>query len=121
MADDCVSIHCEGVEHHGRVDEVLLHALQAGVQLLKPHHLGSTCKHRQEGGTAVELWALHTLLLLQGRTGVLSKGSWWEGRAQDVGVRSSGPLEFLSSWGVLIFGKSNEGDEAQAGCVGGSG
>ena len=37
----------QGVEHHGGVDEVLLHALQPGVQLLEPHQLG-----RVWGGSA---------------------------------------------------------------------
>lgn len=46
VADDCVGIHREGVEHHGWVDEVLLYALQASIQLLKPHHLGGTCVQR---------------------------------------------------------------------------
>lgn len=41
VADDCVGVHCESVEDHGRVDEVLLSTLQASVELLKPHHLGS--------------------------------------------------------------------------------
>ena len=29
----------EGVEHHGRVDEIFLHALKPRIQLLKPHQL----------------------------------------------------------------------------------
>lgn len=41
VADDCVGIHCESVENHSRVDEVLLHTLQSSIELLKPHHLGS--------------------------------------------------------------------------------
>lgn len=43
MADNCVGIHCESVENHSRVDEVLLNTLQASIELLKPHHLGGTC------------------------------------------------------------------------------
>lgn len=35
------SFCCEGVEHHGRVDEIFLHTLQPRVQLLKPHQLSS--------------------------------------------------------------------------------
>lgn len=29
----------EGVEHHGRVDEIFLHALKPCIQLLEPHQL----------------------------------------------------------------------------------
>lgn len=39
-----MGIHCESVENHGRVDEVLLNTLQASIELLKPHHLSSTCE-----------------------------------------------------------------------------
>ena len=38
---DCSSLGCEGVQHHGRVDEVFLHALKPRVKLLKPHQLSS--------------------------------------------------------------------------------
>lgn len=101
VADDCVSVHREGVEHHGWVDEVLLHALQASIQLLKPHHLGSTCNHGQEGGTAVEPRFFHTppaarenVVPLRGKAG---------GQSPGCGVRSSGTLEFLSSWGADLL------------------
>lgn len=50
VADDSMGVHREGVEHHGGVDEVLLNALQAGVQLLKPHYLGGAYKRRQDCG-----------------------------------------------------------------------
>lgn len=46
VADDCVGIHCESIENHSRVDEVLLNTLQASIELLKPHHLGSTCNKK---------------------------------------------------------------------------
>lgn len=47
VADDGMGVHREGVEHHRRVDEVLLDALEAGIQLLKPHHLRSACGIRR--------------------------------------------------------------------------
>ena len=39
----------EGVEHHRRVDEILLQTLQPRIQLLKPHQLGGIW---EEQGTA---------------------------------------------------------------------
>ena len=47
---DAAGLGGEGVEHHGGVDEVLLHALQPGVQLLEPHELGRVCGARGAGG-----------------------------------------------------------------------
>ncbi len=35
------SFRCEGVQHHGRVDEIFLHTLKPCVQFLKPHQLSS--------------------------------------------------------------------------------
>lgn len=48
VADDGVGVHGESIEHHGGIDEVLLDALKAGVQLLEPHHLRSACDRRQD-------------------------------------------------------------------------
>lgn len=36
---DSVSFGGQGVKHYSRVNEILLQALQPGVQLLKPHQL----------------------------------------------------------------------------------
>ena len=55
MADNRVSIHCERVENHSRVDEVLLNTLQASIELLKPHHLGSTCNRK--AGMSASTWS----------------------------------------------------------------
>lgn len=46
MVDDCVGVYCESIENHSRIDEVLLNTLQASIELLKPHHLGSTCNRK---------------------------------------------------------------------------
>lgn len=54
----------QGVEHHGRVDEIFFHALEPRVQLLKPHQLSSIwgkekAKHnitRDRGSRGSKVW-----------------------------------------------------------------
>lgn len=81
VGDDSVGIHCEGVEHHGRVDEVLLDTLQAGIQLLKPHHLGCACNRKQ---ACWQPLALPTPSHCRTRTKALLEGTWRYGKPWDV-------------------------------------
>lgn len=83
VADNSVGIHREGVEHHGRVDEILLNALQAGVQLLKPHHLGSAYNRRWACWLHL---ALHTPLPVHGRDRCALRGNPERGQTTGCGV-----------------------------------
>lgn len=107
VADHGVGVHGEGIEHHSRVNEVLLHTLQASVQLLKPHHLGSTCNTADY----CQHLALHTSLPPQGQDRCALGGNLERGQIIEVVFQV--PRD--SGWGRGgALWHSNEGEKAQA-------
>lgn len=44
---DGVGLCGQGVEHNGRIDEVLLYTLEPGIELLKPHELSCICNTQE--------------------------------------------------------------------------
>lgn len=88
MADNRVGIHCESVENHSRVDEVLLHTLQASIELLKPHHLGSTCNGK--AGWLADSWP--------------STGPTWRDPGDDPHRARKHPEDAVLAWPPGDFG-----------------